>query len=232
MSFISEKGTDSLFVGVFRNYGKIPDEEGVNSKEGESCYDLKPVPGFDDLVEQVVVEWKNPRAWHQWYVHYMDVVAQRSTVMPNTNNDVSKFSQFHINTDTRTRHVTESVLDVEAHHQKMQVGIMSCLEREGYIDIIAEEDHVDIRAIKKGVPHFFEVKTYDTAKACIREALGQILEYNHYPKNRRAAVMYIVGPRKTTCEDEDYLLYLRTYYKIRVYYRWYKESSNELLIPV
>lgn len=232
VSFISEKGSDSLFVGVFKNEGRKPDEQGVVSLEGESFYDIHPISGFDDLIEQVVVEWKNPRGWHQWYKHDMEVVAQRSDVVLSDNNPDERFAQFHINTDTRTRHVEEITIDVEARHQKMQVGIMSCLKKDGYTDIVAEEEHVDIRASKQGIPHFFEVKTYDTAKACIREALGQILEYNHYPKNRRAADMFIVGPNMATSEDKDYLKYLRDNYKIRVFYLWYNEKSNALSQPI
>lgn len=230
VSFISEKGTDSLFVGVFKNEGRKEDEPGVVSLEGESFYEMNPISGFEDLIEQVVVEWKNPRGWHQWYKHGMTVVAQRSDVLSIDSTD-TPFAQFHINTDTRTRHIEETTIDVEARHQKMQIGIMSCLKEEGYTDIVAEESHVDIRATKKGIPHFFEVKTYDTAKACIREALGQILEYNHYPKNRRAADMFIVGPNMITSEDNDYLKYLRDNYKIRVFYRWYNEKSNKLSQP-
>lgn len=228
VSFISEKGTDSLFVGVFKNEGRKPDESGVISLEGESFYDINQIPGFEDLIEQVVIEWKNPRGWHQWYKHEMEVVAQRSTLPFNDILD-NRFAQFHLNTDDRIRHVEESTMEVEARHQKIQVGIMSCLKSEGYTDIVAEEDHVDIRASKYGIPHFFEVKTFDTAKACIREALGQILEYNHYPSNKRASDMFIVGPYMATHEDINYLKYLRANYKIRVFYRCYNEKSKMLL---
>lgn len=227
VSFISEGSEDALFVGVFRNDGRIPDEPGVVSEEGDSFFDLNPVPDFEDLIHNVIVEWKTPRAWHQWYDNEMNVVKQR---MCASGDEVSeaRFEQFHINTNTRTRHVEEATIDVEARHQKMQEVIMSSLEREGYTDIVPEEEHVDIRASKRGVQHFFEVKTYDTAKACIREALGQILEYCHYPKNWRAAEMYIIGPTKTTTEDNDYLQFLRDNYKLRLFYRWYDEKLNQL----
>lgn len=231
VSFISEEGTDSLFVGVFKNEGRKPDEPEVVSSEGVSFYNMNPVSGFDDLIDHVIVEWKNPRGWHQWYKQEMNVVAQRSDT-PSDDRQDNRWTQFHINTETRTRHVEEAVIDIEARHQKMQEGIKPCLEKEGYTDVKLEEDHVDIRGSKQGVPHFFEVKTYDTAKACIREALGQILEYNHYPKTRRAAEMYIIGPNKATSEDEEYLKYLRVNYKMRVYYRWFNEITNVLSPPV
>jgi len=53
----------------------------------------------------------------------------------------------------------------------MQEGIKGCLLAEGYAHVLMEENHVDISARWQDIPHFFEVKTFDNAKACIREAL-------------------------------------------------------------
>lgn len=49
--------------------GRKPDESEVVSLEGESFYDIHPIPGFEDLIERIIIEWKNPRGWHQWYNH-------------------------------------------------------------------------------------------------------------------------------------------------------------------
>ena len=35
----------------------------------------------------------------------------------------------------------------------------------------------------------YEIKTYN-AKRCIREALGQLLEYNHYPSRQSSDILY------------------------------------------
>lgn len=133
-----------------------------------------------------------------------------------------------LNTNDRIREIKENTLTVEARHQKIQNGVMQCLYREGYSDIKAEENHIDIKAKKNGFIHFFEIKTHDTAKECIREAIGQILEYNHYPKGCHASDMFIIGPCKLTSNDAEYIKYLRTFYKMKLYYRQYLEHANSL----
>lgn len=47
--------------------------------------------------------------------------------------------------------------------------------------------------IHSGKKIFFELKTAKTVKAAIREAMGQLLEYNHYPNNNKADKLIIVN---------------------------------------
>ena len=215
VSFISEKGTDSLFVGVFRNLGETLEP---SSKPNECYFDFQEVPGFEDIKEKVIIKWHNPRVWHQWYNNLMEVVPNSSKIDLL---DVTKFQQSHLNTDNRIKHTAESTTEVEARHQKMQEGLKKCLEAEGYTNIIMEADHIDLQATKNGESHFFEVKTHDTARACIREALGQILEYNHFPNTQRADKMFIVGPAKPTKEELQYIKFLQKHYNLIIEYRCY-----------
>lgn len=220
VSFISEKGTDSLFVGVFRNFGETSEP---SSKPNECFFDFQEVPGFEDLKEKIIVEWHNPRAWHQWYKNRMEVVADSTT---NSLQDVARFQQYHLNTNNRTKHTSESTTEIEARHQKMQEGLKKSLEAEGYTNIIMEANHIDLQASKNGEIHFFEVKTHDTARACIREALGQILEYNHFPNTKRADRMVIVGPAKPSRQELLYIKCLRQQYGMNIIYRYYTEKDD------
>ena len=148
-------------------------------------------------------------------------------VVPNSSKngliDVAKFQQSHLNTGNRIKHTAESTTEIEARHQKMQEGLKKSLEAEGYTNIIMEADHIDLQATKNGEIHFFEVKTHDTARACIREALGQILEYNHYPNTKRADKMFIVGPTKPSKEELQYIQLLQQQYRMNISYRYYSE---------
>ena len=38
---------------------------------------------------------------------------------------------------------------------------------------------------------FYEIKTAKTARACIREALGQLLEYSYWPKTQKAKRLWL-----------------------------------------
>jgi hypothetical protein len=40
---------------------------------------------------------------------------------------------------------------------------------------------------------YYEIKVYSSARACIREALGQLLEYSHWPRAQKADRLVVVG---------------------------------------
>ena len=62
----------------------------------------------------------------------------------------------------------------------------------------------------------------------IREALGQILEYAHYPQKNNADKLFIVGLGKPTTKDKEYMDFLRQAYNLPVWYRWYDEKKDIL----
>jgi hypothetical protein len=53
---------------------------------------------------------------------------------------------------------------------------------------------------------FYEIKTSQSPRACIREAIGQLLEYSLWPGSQEACRLIIVGE---TGADEDVLKYCR-----------------------
>ena len=81
--------------------------------------------------------------------------------------------------------------------------------------------------IATGERHYFEVKTFN-AKRSIREALGQILEYAHFPQKNNADKLYIVGLEKPTAKDKEYMEFLRSTYNIPIRYRWFDEKRHIL----
>ena len=67
-----------------------------------------------------------------------------------------------------------------------------------------------------------------TVKAAIREAIGQLLEYNHYPNTSKADKLIIVTKYEPEPEDIQYLTGLRLIYKIPVYYQYFDMEKKEL----
>lgn len=124
--------------------------------------------------------------------------------------------------------VEEKTVEMDLLHKRMQKVIKEILEKEGYHRAYIEKGHVDIKAITNdGRWDYFEVKTY-SAKESIRLALGQILEYVHYPNTKKAETMYIVGIEAPDEKDVQYLELLRNKYKLPVWYRWFSVSDNTL----
>ena len=124
--------------------------------------------------------------------------------------------------------VGEKSIEMDLLHKRMQKSIKEILLKEGYHRVYLENEHVDIKAITTaGVWHYFELKTF-SAKDSIREALGQILEYVHYPHTTKAEKMFIIGTGEPIEKDIQYLELLRRKYKIPVWYRWYSVNDNTL----
>jgi hypothetical protein len=68
VSFIGEEGMMSRFIGVF----KITDQKQIAENHFE--YQMERENGFEDLVERVIISWRNAISWHQWIKNEMEVV--------------------------------------------------------------------------------------------------------------------------------------------------------------
>ena len=67
-----------------------------------------------------------------------------------------------------------------------------------------------------------------TVKRCIRSALGQLLEYAHYPTGSRAERLVVVGDVLPTDYDRRYVSLLREKYRIPIYYSRFHWEKNKL----
>ena len=66
---------------------------------------------------------------------------------------------------------------------------------------------------------FYEIKVGGSARWCIRQALGQLMEYGFWPGAARPAKLFVVGEPPLDGKAEDYLQSLREEFKIPIYYR-------------
>ena len=140
-----------------------------------------------------------------------------------------------LDTNPFTRIITGGEILIDPVHKKIQNALKELL-KDQYVQLYTEESdgqkgqRIDMRGILKNSTdwHYFEIKT-SSAKQAIREALGQILEYSHYPNKNKAKKMYIVGPMEPDENDRLYLKNLRNTYKnLPIWYRWYSFETNTL----
>lgn len=87
------------------------------------------------------------------------------------------------------------------------------------IDLVVQED--------SGFT-FYEIKTADSVRANIRQAVPQLLEYAYWPNAERAQKLVIVSHIETTEEAERYLAYLRERFSIPIYYEQYDLTEKDL----
>jgi len=73
---------------------------------------------------------------------------------------------------------------------------------------------------------FYEIKTAESVKGCIRQALPQLLEYAYWHgKDDKANRLIIVSPLPITKEAEKYLNFLRKKFKLEIYYEQHQISA-------
>ena len=115
-------------------------------------------------------------------------------------------------------------------HNQLSNELVAYLKNNGYSSVVTDEDFVDIKATdSNGQKIFFELKTATTVKCAIRQALGQLLEYNHYPNCNKVDKLIIVTVLEACKEDIQYLMGLRNVYKIPVYYQQFDMDKKVLL---
>lgn len=69
VSFIGEEGLQSRFIGVY----KLTDRKRLADDHFE--YQMEELKEqFDDLMERVIIRWKNAITWHQWINNEMEVI--------------------------------------------------------------------------------------------------------------------------------------------------------------
>jgi hypothetical protein len=75
---------------------------------------------------------------------------------------------------------------------------------------------------------FAELKIAGRALHCIRQALGQLLEYAEFGRSSQVAELWIIGTHPCTDAERAYLETLRQIISLRVYYRRYDEAAGIL----
>ncbi|MBQ9205133.1 MAG: hypothetical protein IJ158_00275 [Treponema sp.] len=124
-----------------------------------------------------------------------------------------------------TRHISviEREVSIKIRHSEMQEKLYKILSDEYGEDNVSYENRqgknrIDIVVNAYGHNYFYEVKTASSARACIREGFGQLMEYAYYPDKNRAEKLIIVGEYKLDSDTEKYLQYLNTHFSLRLSY--------------
>lgn len=99
---------------------------------------------------------------------------------------------------------------VSKSHNRLQQRIYNELVIEyGDSNVKMEKDNIDIQVEHDNCVDFYEVKIAQSAKYCIRQALGQIVEYAHNYKTSKRKKLIIVGNHPLTENDVKYVNYLK-----------------------
>ena len=128
----------------------------------------------------------------------------------------------------RTRAAQEGVR-FDPEHVRLQNRLYRHLcQKYGDAHVLYENSYVDLTLNEPTGCTFFEIKMESTVKRCIRSALGQLLEYAHYPAGSRAKRLVVVGDVLPTDDDRRYVSLLREKYRIPIYYSRFHWEKNKL----
>jgi hypothetical protein len=76
---------------------------------------------------------------------------------------------------------------------------------------------------------FYEIKSYNSSRTSIREALGQLLEYCSWTNSRNATKLIVVSQLLGDTEDaKTYIKHIRVTYGIPIYFQTFDLTSKEL----
>ncbi len=115
-------------------------------------------------------------------------------------------------------------LDVDLRHKQIQVALHDHLvSRYGRANVGTECANagifVDLMVRRHDEYWFYEVKTSNSARGCVREALSQLLEYSFWPGAQQAVKLVIVGEPPLERETKAYLSVLRDRFGLPVEYQ-------------
>jgi len=129
----------------------------------------------------------------------------------------------------------EAELSVSLRHNVLQQILFDELCREHGAERVATElgsgsgGRIDAAVRSDAGLTYFELKVGQSLQACIREAIGQLLEYSFWPGSEAAVSLVIVGEVPLDDEGRTYLKKLRESFSIPLSYRQVTSPAGRLL---
>ena len=131
--------------------------------------------------------------------------------------------------------VPERTVQPELVHQRISQMLYEHLTSEFGQGAIAREyatpvgTYIDMVKHLTGNSTYYEIKTYQDIRQCVREAVGQLLEYAYWPGNRPAQELVIVTPHPVTPAVADYMVRLRATLNVSIWYQQFEVSTRILV---
>jgi hypothetical protein len=128
----------------------------------------------------------------------------------------------------RTRAAQEGTKYNPIHIRLQNKLYESLIQQYGRNNVNYEHNFVDISVTESGVTTFYEIKVENAAKKCIRNSIGQLLEYAHYPNVSKADRFIIVGDAPPINDDSIYLQTIRDRYRLPISYGLFNWDTGRL----
>ncbi|BCV27180.1 hypothetical protein [Shewanella algae] len=117
--------------------------------------------------------------------------------------------------------------EVSLLHNQLQTALYEELSQHYGADFVATEqscgsgNRIDLVVEEDSRYSLYEIKTSSSAKSCIREALGQLMEYAFYNDDIRIDKLVIVSPHELKNSDVEYLARIKEKFSLPIEYMAY-----------
>jgi hypothetical protein len=88
---------------------------------------------------------------------------------------------------------------------------------------------VDVVVCRGSKFWFYDIKTAPSARACVKEALAQLLEYSFCPGGREAKRLVVVGEPAVDSDSQVFLSRLKKRFSLPINYQRFDMSKGKLL---
>lgn len=129
-------------------------------------------------------------------------------------------------TNLATATTVQQTIDLDLRHNRLQRNLYdSLVAKYGEMNVGTEQitgDGISVDVVLKMPDNtfwFYEIKTASTARACIRQAIGQLLEYAYWPGNCPASRLIIAGEPILDPAGSKYMNKLEKEFKIPIEYK-------------
>ncbi len=137
---------------------------------------------------------------------------------------------------TRTSYERASQsIDKQLRHNIIQPALFDYLvEIHGKDNVSGEQNSgngtsIDV-AVREGKRFtYYEIKTGLSAQSCIREAMGQLLEYAYWPGNQIAAKLVIIGEAEYDTAAKSYIKCLGQEFSLPIEYKRFDMKTRGLI---
>ncbi|MGA2032411.1 MAG: hypothetical protein ABSG68_09160 [Thermoguttaceae bacterium] len=120
--------------------------------------------------------------------------------------------------------LAQKELDLDLRHNLLQEALYRLLASQyGKDNVRAEQPSgvgtkIDIVVKTKNEYWFYEIKTALTPRACLREAIGQLLEYAFWPGSQEPTRFIVVGESPLDEDGKEYLCRLKKRFSLPIEY--------------
>ena len=213
------------------------DSRGFSNWKGVNLFNIKYKPKDLHINEQYYLLPKNHIAYSQSryaFVHYLEEYGIKPILNPGFNFTGNGNANYKA---PPKKFITRKPQEVELLflHNQISSALSKYLSEKFEANNISREhstgygnNKIDIvQKVKQGYI-FYEIKTFNSLTTCVRQALGQLLEYCYFPNCINAKELIIVSQHQINKEMQLYFKHLRKSLNLPIFYQSFDLEKNTL----